>query len=271
MADLYRKSSLEKLSDPEQLDKAVVISSPMSWLALIGVLIIIIAVLVWSVLGTLPTTVTVRGIVSASENAGAYYSDYSGIVTDVSVKEGDKVSEGQTLLTVKGSDGKEHDIKADCAGTVSRITAGSGQMLTVGTEAVRYAPESENEQVIVCYAPAEQAQKLNKGMKVLVFPSSADTDKYGHFEAQIVSVGKYTANTENMAFVTGRNNMLADSFLQNGPVYAVICRIVSENGDPKWSGKKDGAPRLSNGSLVSAKIVTAESSPISKLFCGLGN
>ena len=42
MADLYRKSSLDKLSNPEQLDRMIKISSPLSWLALIAVLLVIV-------------------------------------------------------------------------------------------------------------------------------------------------------------------------------------------------------------------------------------
>ncbi len=36
MANLYRKSFLEKLEMPEQLDKAITITSPLSWLARCG-------------------------------------------------------------------------------------------------------------------------------------------------------------------------------------------------------------------------------------------
>ena len=48
MADLYRKSSLEKLSNPEQLDRMIRISSPMSWLALAAVLLVIVAAAIWA-------------------------------------------------------------------------------------------------------------------------------------------------------------------------------------------------------------------------------
>ena len=62
MAELFRKSSLEKLSSPEQLDKAITVSTPVSWLALIGITAIIGAVVVWSILGSLPTIVSAQGI-----------------------------------------------------------------------------------------------------------------------------------------------------------------------------------------------------------------
>jgi len=54
MAGLFRKAALERLSSPEQLDKAITVSKPVSWLALIGVTIIIVAAILWLVFGDMP-------------------------------------------------------------------------------------------------------------------------------------------------------------------------------------------------------------------------
>ena len=54
LAGLFRKVALERLSSPEQLDKAITVSKPVSWLALIGVTIIIAAAVLWLVLGDMP-------------------------------------------------------------------------------------------------------------------------------------------------------------------------------------------------------------------------
>ena len=61
--DLFRKSSLEKLASPEQLDKAITIARPASWLALIGVTLIFIITAIWAFNGTLPVTIHAPGIV----------------------------------------------------------------------------------------------------------------------------------------------------------------------------------------------------------------
>ena len=58
MAELYRKSALERISSPEQLDKALKVTSPMSWLALLALTVIVIVTLIWSIVGTIPVTVT---------------------------------------------------------------------------------------------------------------------------------------------------------------------------------------------------------------------
>ena len=57
MSGLFRKAALERLSSPEQLDKAIVVSSPVSWLALIGVTVIIVAGILWLVYGDLPVSI----------------------------------------------------------------------------------------------------------------------------------------------------------------------------------------------------------------------
>ena len=48
MAQLYRKAALERISNPDQLDKAIAITSPASWLMLIGITLILVVVIVWS-------------------------------------------------------------------------------------------------------------------------------------------------------------------------------------------------------------------------------
>ncbi len=74
MADIYRKSSLEKLSNPEQLDKMINISSPMSWLALVGVTLIIVATFIWAFKGTIMTEKTVSGVILSSDSIKSVYS-----------------------------------------------------------------------------------------------------------------------------------------------------------------------------------------------------
>ena len=61
MSDLFRKSAIEKLSSPEQLDKAIVITPPSFWIALAGGVLIVVVALLWGIFGKLPVKVeTIR-------------------------------------------------------------------------------------------------------------------------------------------------------------------------------------------------------------------
>ena len=50
---IYRKSSLDKLSSPEQLDRMIVITSPTFWIAVAGAVLITVEALIWSIVGRL--------------------------------------------------------------------------------------------------------------------------------------------------------------------------------------------------------------------------
>ena len=78
MADLFRKEALDRLSSPEDLNKSLTITSPLSWLTLAGISLILVVCLVWSFVGRIPETVTLNGkIVSVTGGANAVYTDDS--------------------------------------------------------------------------------------------------------------------------------------------------------------------------------------------------
>ena len=97
MADIFRKSSLDKLSSPEQLDKAITIISPSFWIAAIGGGLIIAVALIWSIFGRLPVNVNANGIYMGSDNMHAVVAEADGIVKEVFVSEGDAVTAGQKI------------------------------------------------------------------------------------------------------------------------------------------------------------------------------
>ena len=272
MADLYRKSSIEKLSNPDQLDKAITVSSPMSWIALLGVAIIVIATIIWSFLGTLVTTQSVTGIVVNPDSVCAYYSDYYGTVTKIFKKPGDSVDVNDDLMVIQLSDMSEVIIKADVSGKLTDYLVNVNEKITPGTEIARYTPSVKEGQVIVCYVPVYIAKQLEIGMKTLVYPNSVDTQKYGHMEAVVENIGKYAATANNLAYVLGTDNMIAEQFVSNGPIVAVVCRIKTDDTTDSgyyWSSENGKDITISNGSFVTAKIITEETAPIYKLFVNI--
>ena len=65
MADpkkLFRKAALERLSSPEQLDLVMEVTHPRAWLALGATGVLIVTLIIWSILGSIPETVEAQGI-----------------------------------------------------------------------------------------------------------------------------------------------------------------------------------------------------------------
>jgi len=269
MKQLYRKSSIERLSNPDQLDRRIKISSTMSWLALLGVLMIIVATIIWSFVGNIPSIENVSGIVAKPANVNAVFSDASGSIISILKYVGDVVKKGDKIALVKCGDGKEISVVSDIDGKLSDILVQIGSPVFPGAEIARITPNIEQEQVVVCYVPLVIAQKLQKDMRVLLYPVSIDSQKYGHMEAWIDSVEKYAANTGNLWYVLGNDNLVADQFLSSGPVVAVVCRLRTDSSTKSgffWSSEKGNELIIPNGSVVSAKIIIEETTPISKLL-----
>ena len=184
MAELFRKSSLERISNPEQLDRSITITSPMSWLALAGVFLIVAAVVVWSIVGTLPSTVTVTGMITDTGNSITVFSDYSGTVIRMNKHLGDKVTANEAVATVRRVDGKEQEITAAAGGTVTAMLTAENEPVFIGSELLKITPDIEDEHIYICYVPASEAVGIKKNMKASLYLMSSDSSKYGYVEAK---------------------------------------------------------------------------------------
>lgn len=272
MADLYRKAALERISSPEQLDKVLKVTSPMSWLALIGITIIIVVTVIWSIVGTIPVTITSAGIISSPVGCNAVYTQEAGSVVSVHVRTGDELHLGDPILTFRNASNEAITILSDQVGTVAAVLAAGGDTLTPGSEVIRVTPSAQGKQIVVCYVPLAQAKKLERGMMVNVALSSLDSSSYGSMAARVVNIDAYATSVDSMMGVLGANNNLTATFTQNGAVVAVACELYPDANTVSgyyWSNEKGGSVSVSNGSLVTAKIVTEEVAPISKLFSKL--
>lgn len=272
MADLYRKSSLERLSSPEQLDKALRVTSPMSWLALLGITFIVVVTVVWSIIGVIPETITVKGIISSVVGSNSVYTEEAGNVVSLRVRTGDEVHLGDTVMTYRNTSNEITAVYSDQVGTVSALTLNMGDSFTPGKDIIRVSPVSQGSQVVVCYVPLAQAKRLERGMKVNITLDAMDSNSYGNMVARIVNIDAYATPQEAMASVIGSNNHLESTFTKDGAVVAVACELYPDTGTVSgyyWSNAKGAAVNVQNGSLVTAKIVTDEVAPITKLFSKL--
>ncbi len=98
--NIFRKTSLERLSSPEQLDRLIQITSPKAWVALGGFGIIITAAIIWGIFGTIATKVQGEGIFIKKGGLSTVYSSASGTVTNLFVKTDDIIKEGDVIATV---------------------------------------------------------------------------------------------------------------------------------------------------------------------------
>lgn len=97
---VFRKSSLEKLSSPEQLDKLIKITSPRSWMILAFFVLIVVATVIWSLTGSIPKKIQAQGIIISSGGAKSVFSTVEGEISDVTIERNDYVHIGDTIARV---------------------------------------------------------------------------------------------------------------------------------------------------------------------------
>jgi HlyD family secretion protein len=102
--EIFRSVALERLSSPEQLDQLMQVTTPRGWLLLAGVGALLATALVWGVLGSVPERIDGQGILIRSGGVLEVEASGDGRVTDVAVRVGDAVTQGQVVARIQRQD-----------------------------------------------------------------------------------------------------------------------------------------------------------------------
>lgn len=97
---LFRKSALDRLSSPEQLDLMVRITSPAGWMALLALIGLIVVAIMWGIFGNIPTKVLGSAMLIKTGGVVEVSARSNGLITDVSVRAGDFVKRGQKIARI---------------------------------------------------------------------------------------------------------------------------------------------------------------------------
>ena len=97
MSKIFRKDALDKLQSPDRLNEMVQITSPRSWLALLGLAGILISAIIWGILGSIPVNISGRGILIQHGGVIEVASSGSGVVKQIISREGDIIKQGEIV------------------------------------------------------------------------------------------------------------------------------------------------------------------------------
>lgn len=95
---IFRKESLDRVESPEQLDEYIKVSHPKVWLMIAALLVAAIAVIVWSVVGSLPQTMEVKGVTVGGDVINCYEdvenanTNLVGCKANISLPDGSSIS-----------------------------------------------------------------------------------------------------------------------------------------------------------------------------------
>lgn len=107
MSEIFRKTALDKISSPDQLDQVIVITPPSFWISMIGAGVALLTALIWSIFGRVPVNINADGIYMTGSGIHVVYSEGNGIVEEVLVNDGAMVKEGDVIARLSDKEIKD--------------------------------------------------------------------------------------------------------------------------------------------------------------------
>lgn len=97
---IFRQSALDRLASADQLDSLVSVTDAKGWIALISLVVLIAAALVWSFFGSIPTRVKGKGVLLASGSVVNVASQSTGSIAKLYVRPDRIVRKGDLIATI---------------------------------------------------------------------------------------------------------------------------------------------------------------------------
>ncbi len=148
-ASPFRASALARLDLPEQVDNLLPITSRRTWLAVVGVALVIVAFIAYAAVTTTVTAVTAQGRAVTAAGIGQSVSPEGGVITEVLVTEGMRVAAGDVIARGVDAAGGTLEIQAPVAGTIWQELVLSGGVVGPGTVVATVLPDGSDRSVLV--------------------------------------------------------------------------------------------------------------------------
>ena len=208
---VYRKSLLERISSPEQLDKMIVITSPSYWLAILGGALIIVAALVWSVFGSIPISMETTGVfvsaqMSDHQTADPQSIDEQQVICYVPISSGKRIVPGMEAVV--------------CPTTVNQQEYGNmmGEVVAVDPYVTSY------EDIVAALGSESLAQMFSQNGPVVAVTCKLRTDS-------TTASGFWWSNDNGATVVLEEGTIMAvDIILEEKSPISMLLPFINDSG-----------------------------------------
>lgn len=287
MIGIFREGVREKLASPDHLDELMHLTRPTDWLALASIAALLLALVVWSVVGTVPVTRDGNGILLREGGVRTVLAGSAGQIKDVLVDDreldrdgnaivGDAVTEDQAVATLQVrhvSDGvlSQHVVNATTpySGQVVDVLVSPGDVVRADDPILRVESADPNLHCEVL-VPLAVAKQVRPGMAAEVSPNYLKREVYGFIWGEVTHVAKYSTDTASINRLVG-DPELTRYLMGNDPTAAPARLTVKLlPGDVRstyrWSTGRGSSQLLSAGTTCQVRIVLSTTHPIELFF-----
>ena len=226
-SQIFSEEALEKLRSPEKLDTMLPITTPLSWMGLIAVLVLLFSVVLWSIYGSF--TVKADGMGLIMDSAGVMNVSHitSGKIANLYVRPGMVVRKGDLIAHMEQAtqsadtrmaqygmglaandrdamgrayqyDAKRYqqdvaeDVISDYDGIIDEVMVDVGTIVQAGTPicSVRMT-QNRDDLTGLLYIPVEKGKRVKSGMTIQLAPNGVDVSQTGSLIGVVRTVSQY--------------------------------------------------------------------------------
>lgn len=301
---IFTGSSKEEMHSPDNLNQLIKIVSRKDIFVSLAFLLLLIVFVGWSILGNIPSRISGKGVLMAGGGIKGISHNFEGLITDISVREGDLVEAGEVVARIdqtelinkikesqiglKQNNTQEQEIlvskikkmqeeyeyrsqvKTGFSGRVVEIEFNRGDYLnqhqTLLSLEEHKASERELEGFI--YISAVEAKKIERGMDVKISPTFLEKEEYGFILAKVIKVSDFPVSKSRLNKNFGSTG-ISEMFENMQGVVEIQVELIANKDNfsgLEWTSGSGPDLQISSGSLCNALIIVDQQKPIELLF-----
>lgn len=305
-SQIFSQEALDKLRSPEKLDTMLPITTPVSWIALIAILVLLFSVVLWSIYGAFTVKADGMGLIMDSAGVMNITHIANGKISHLYVRPGMPIHKGDLIAHMEQAeqsadtrmaqygmglasndrdamgrayqyDAKRYqqdvaeDIYSDYDGIVDEVMVDVGSMITAGTPICSVRMTQNREDLTgLLYIPVDKGKRIQPGMTIQLSPNGADVSQTGSLIGVVRSVSQYPMTIQGIQQHLG-NAQLAQWILQaqNSSVMEVVFDLVKDSDDKSgylWTSHVGEHKPITAGSFCTGSIIIERKPPIEKVF-----
>ncbi len=305
-SSIFSKEALDKLRSPEKLDTVLPITTPIGWMGLAGVAVMMVAVVIWSIFGSFTVKAEGMGMIMDSSGLSKVSSIAGGRVDKLYVHSGEKIKKGELVAHLelpqetaatrmaqyspelassnRDAENRVHEfdsrryqkeateyIYSPYSGTVDEIMVEQGHVLGSGTPIITVRnDDGRNELSGIMYVSVNKGKSVKPGMTIQIAPGGVDISQSGCLLGTVRSVSQYPVSAQSMQTSLG-NEQVVQTILQaqQGAVMEVIFDLVKDPGSESgylWTSSVGEHKPITAGSFCTGTIIIERRPPIEKVF-----
>ncbi len=303
---LFSPEALHKMRSPEKLDMTMSITTPIGWMGLISVAVMMLAVVIWSIFGSFTVKADGMGLIMDPAGVAKIYTLSTGKMDELYVHSGQKIKKGDLIAHVKlvqedaatrmaqygaelAASSREaatrvHEfdtrryekeaaeyIYSPYDGTVDEITVDEGSIVASGAPIASVRIDGGRGYLKgVLYIPVDKGKRVEKGQTIQLAPNGVDVSQSGSLLGTVRSVSQYPVTPQTMQR-TLDNEQFVQWILstQQSAVMEVnfdLVRNPSSESGYLWTSKVGEHKPITAGSFVTGSIIIERRPPIEKVF-----